>query len=231
MTPPAQQNTARDVKAVLLDFDGTMGRTLGAWLAAYRETMVDHGVTASDEDLIAYCFHHDQRDVMAALSITKTDEFRERVWDKVPHHMSTVEPYPEMIETLNSLRESGYKLGIVTNSRRLVIEPMLRRWEINDHFDTVVTIDDVTHGKPDPESIHRAINILNVSPSQTYIVGDSIVDVHAGQRAGIRTVAFSPEENWKFTALESLRMTNPSHLVHSYTDLRVILGLDRAETL
>jgi len=223
----ATQKEVREERAVLLDFDGTMGRSLGAWTAAYRETMTDYGINISDEELIACCFHQEQRDVMQAYSISRSEEFRERVWSKVHHHMSSVEPYPDLIETLHSLRDNGFKIGIVTNSRRSVVEPILHRWEVFHHFDTVVTIDDVSHGKPDPESVHRAINDLNVSPSNTYLVGDSIVDVHAGHKAGIRTVAFSPEENRRFTALKALHETNPSHLVHSYTDLRAVLGLDQ----
>jgi phosphoglycolate phosphatase-like HAD superfamily hydrolase len=116
-------------------------------------------------------------------------------------------------------------LAVVTNSRRSAVEPVLRRWNVHQYFEEILTIDDVSNGKPDPEMIHKAINSLNLSPSDTYIIGDSRADVNAGKNAGIRTIGFSPEENRKYLAFDILKGLEPSHLVHSYDHLREVLGL------
>jgi pyrophosphatase PpaX len=120
-------------------------------------------------------------------------------------------------------------MAVVTNSRRATVQPVLSRWQLEHLFDAVLTIDDVSHGKPDPEMIHRALNMLNISPSHAYIIGDSKSDVIAGKRAGIKTIAFSPQDNWKYLALEALRFTEPSHLVHSFGELWDVLGLHNAQ--
>lgn len=222
---PAHQ---RPTRAMLFDFDGTLGITLPSWTRAFGDTMREHGINPTEEDLITYCFHSCTDEVIRNHGITDGERFKERVWATVVEHMRSVDHYPLIPETLNALREEGFKMAVVTNSRRAAVEPVLRRWNLHHHFDAVITIDDVSHGKPDPEMIHHALNRLNLSPSHTYIIGDSRADVNAGKRAGIRTIGFSPEANWKYMAFDALRDLEPSHLIHSYDDLWNVLGLSKS---
>lgn len=225
MLTPSPHKPAHDPQALLIDFDGTLGDTLPAWTDAFDAALKHHGVHVAEEDVIRYCFHSCPDDVIRAHDIPNGVAFKERVWTSVVERMNSVEPFDEVIETLAALRSHGFKLAVVTNTRRVAIEPVLSRWNIRDHFEAVVTIEDVSYGKPDPAMLHCALNKLNVSPSRTYILGDSKSDVVAGQRAGIKTIGFSPPQNWRYLALEALRFTEPSHLVHSYADLRDVLGL------
>lgn len=216
-------------RGILFDFDGTIGQTLPAWTDAFGAALREHGVHASTEQVIDYCFHSNTDEVIRAHGIQDATRFKEQVWENVLVRLDTVSHFPLIHETLDALRDNGFRIAIVTNSRRPAVEPALSRWKILHHFEAFVTIDDVSHGKPDPEMIHRAINQLNLSPSHTYIIGDSKADVIAGQRAGIKTIGFSPAENHKYLALEALRLTEPSHVLHSYTDLWAVLGL-KAQT-
>ncbi len=223
-TTPSHQGTPR---GVLFDFDGTLGVTLPSWTSAFGAAMRDHGITPSEEELIHYCFHSCTDEVIRNHGIGDGARFKEQVWATVVERMGSVDHYPLIPETLHALRDEGFKMAVVTNSRRAAVEPVLRRWNLHHHFDEIITIDDVSHGKPDPEMIHHALNRLNLSPSHTYIIGDSRADVNAGKRAGIRTIGFSPEENRKYLAFDALRNLEPSHLIHSYQDLWEILGLSK----
>jgi len=214
-------------RGLLFDFDGTLGVTLPSWTKAFGAIMREHGIAPSESELIHYCFHSCTDEVIRTHGIKDGSTFKQRVWSNVVERMNTVEHYPLIPETLTALREDGFRLAVVTNSRRIAVEPVLQRWNLHHHFDTIITIDDVSHGKPDPEMIHHALNRLNLSPSHTYIIGDSSADVNAGKRAGIRTIAFSPEENWKYMAFDRLRDLEPSHLIHSYHDLWEVLGLSK----
>jgi pyrophosphatase PpaX len=216
-------------RGILFDFDGTLGVTLPSWTAALGTVMHENGLQTSEEDLIRYCFHSCPDEVIRNHNIEDGTRFKERVWASVVERMDTVDHYPLLPETLHALRRDGYKMAVVTNSRRVAVEPVLHRWNIHHHFEAVITIDDVAHGKPDPEMIHHALNRLNLSPSDTYIIGDSRADVNAGKRAGIRTIAFSPEANWKYLAFDALKNLAPSHLIHSYDDLWEVLGLTKKQ--
>ena len=216
-------------RAALLDFDGTLGATLPAWTDAFDNALRDHGITLPPDQVIHSCFHACTDDVIRAHGIPQAENFKQRVWEHFIERMNHVSPFPLMEETLAALSERGFKIGVVTNSPRAAVMPVLLRWKIKHLVDTVVTIEDVSHGKPDPQMIHHALNALNVSPSEAFIMGDSLSDVVAGKRAGINTtIAFSPEENGKYLAPNAFQLSQPSHLIHSYGDLWEILGLHQA---
>ncbi len=227
MSSPSTRTPKSPNRGLLFDFDGTLGVTLPSWTRAFGDTMREHGINPSEEDVITYCFHSGPDDAIRDHGIEDGARFKERVWATVVEYMNDVEHYPLIPETLNALRDEGFKMAVVTNSRRVAVEPVLQRWNLHHHFDAVITIDDVSHGKPDPEMIHHALNRLNLSPSHTYIIGDSKADVSAGKRASIRTIGFSPEANWKYMAFDALRDLEPSHLIHSYDDLWSVLGLSK----
>lgn len=219
----AVPSNSRESRAVLFDFDGTMGRTLHHWRDAYHESLRERGIELGRPELIDNCFHSSQKQVIADLAISDPEIFKEAVWARVRALVEHVEPYPDLFEVLGVFREHGFKIGIVSNSRRANIQPILVRWGIVDHFDVIITIDDVSNGKPDPEAIHHAMNRLNVSPSSTFYVGDWDTDVHAASRAGAKTVAFSPDENREFLPLEVLQRAAPHHVVDSHKSLGQLL--------
>ena len=225
MPTPGLTNSKTPRRGILFDFDGTMGATLPSWADAFGAAMREHGVDPDPEELIRYCFHSCPDEVIRNYGIEDGRGFKERVWSGVVKRMETVAHYPLLPQTLQALESGGFKMAVVTNSRRTAVEPVLERWNVRHHFEAVITIDDVSYGKPDPEMIHHAINQLNLSPSQSYIIGDSRADVKAGKRAGIRTIGFSPSENWEYMAFETLRHLKPSHLIHSYQELWEVLGL------
>jgi pyrophosphatase PpaX len=146
------------------------------------------------------------------------------VWQKVKERMPLVDSYPHVVSTLNDLRALQYRLGVVSNSRREHITPVLERWSVSDLFDTVVTIDDVSKGKPDPEPIHKALGDLKVSAVDAWMIGDAVIDIHAGSAAGVKTIAFSPSENHSFVSTEMLREARPTHVAHSYQEIIAILS-------
>ena len=214
-------------RAALFDFDGTLGITLPSWTAAFGAAIREHGHMPTEEEVIRSCFHTPTEEAIKNFGISDSDAFKKRVWASIMELMASAEHYPGVPETLQALRDEGFMLAVVTNSRRSAVEPVLRRWKVHHHFEEILTIDDVSNGKPDPEMIHRAINLLDLSPSDTYIIGDSRADVTAGKNAGIRTIGFSPEENRKYLAFDILQALAPSHLVHSYDHLREVLGLSK----
>ncbi len=114
---------------------------------------------------------------------------------------------PGVFETLRSLRKAGYLLVIVTNqsgiARGYYSEAdyiKLRDYFLDCLFKEGVIIDRTYHcphhpddgcdcRKPLPGMLHRAIEDIQVSLSQSYIVGDKESDVLAGKNIGIKTIA------------------------------------------
>jgi HAD superfamily hydrolase (TIGR01549 family) len=82
-----------------------------------------------------------------------------------------------------------YDLAIATTRNRRDTLAFVERFGLQDCFGAIVTRRDVRRLKPYPEAIVRAAEQLGLSPEQCIVVGDTIVDIQAGKRAGALTVA------------------------------------------
>ena len=96
-----------------------------------------------------------------------------------------------MADVLETLLAEGRKLGIVTAKRRRSIDLAFRSVDLERFFGAIVTADDATRHKPDPEPVYVALERLGSRPEDTAFVGDSPFDMGAGKAAGVYAVGVS----------------------------------------
>ena len=96
--------------------------------------------------------------------------------------------YPDVWDTLTTLKERGHQLGLVTNcsaETTLVLE----RLQLEPFFDVLALSCEIGAAKPDPRIYQHALDQLGVDPSTVVYVGDGDTDEHAGAaRFGMTTV-------------------------------------------
>jgi putative hydrolase of the HAD superfamily len=105
------------------------------------------------------------------------------------------ELYPDTTSALESLRERGYRLGVLSNfdSR---LHPLLRGLGIDDFFESVTTSWEAGAAKPDPRIFRAALERMNVGPARALHVGDSRTEDYEGARsAGLRAVLLDRDGN------------------------------------
>ncbi|MDT8307013.1 MAG: HAD family hydrolase [Anaerolineae bacterium] len=109
--------------------------------------------------------------------------------------MPGVVPYPDTIFVLQTLREAGYRLGIVTNS----FYPMwmrdveLAHYELLDFFDVRITASDAGYIKPHRAIYEQALVLLGTEPERTVFVGDRPQhDILGANEAGLISVLIDP---------------------------------------
>lgn len=90
---------------------------------------------------------------------------------------------------LEKLRNNNYKIAIATTSPKNNCDFVLEGLGLGDYFDELVSSEDVSKGKPDPEVYQTALRKLGVRASQSVVFEDSPVGVAAAKAAGIFTVA------------------------------------------
>ncbi|MBI4738828.1 HAD-IA family hydrolase [Candidatus Woesearchaeota archaeon] len=95
----------------------------------------------------------------------------------------SVESYPQAHEVLSALRNSGYKLGVVTDAPSLKAWTRLVYMKLDAMFDVVVTLDDTKTTKPHSLPFQKAIAELGVRPAECLMVGDMIEKDIAGAHA------------------------------------------------
>ena len=93
---------------------------------------------------------------------------------------------------------------------------------LDRYFPVVVGFDDTSRHKPDPEPVWHALRRLGISADQAVFVGDSPHDMHAGNAAGVTTVAAL----WGPFDRETLALAGPDHFIECLADLPGLL--DRA---
>jgi pyrophosphatase PpaX len=175
---------------VLFDLDGTLIDSGSIILASFRHaTRSVLGREIPDRELVASAPGSTLEVQMSAFDPERVDElvaaYRAH---NTPLH-DELECCRGMEDVLRELKAQGRRLGVVTAKRRMTVGLAFKRLGIEPWFDVVVTCDDTTAHKPDPEPIELALTRLGVRPSDAAYVGDSPFDVAAARGAGVFAVA------------------------------------------
>ncbi len=93
------------------------------------------------------------------------------------------------IGLLHYVKKKGFGTALATMSERKHVEPILNALGLSDIFDEIVTGEDVSKGKPDPEIYLLVAKRLKVSPPECVVVEDSIYGVQAAIEAGMKVLA------------------------------------------
>ena len=112
--------------------------------------------------------------------------------------------FPETIQTLETLRELGAKVGIVTNTSAKAVNTVFQNHGLKNRFDVVVTRENVKRLKPDSEGILLAVKKLGAT--NCFMVGDLVLDILAAKGARVKAIIVrrNPEQPDPQDLLKSL---------------------------
>ena len=156
------------------------------------------------------------------------------------------------VEAIAALKRAGYLLVVVTNQsgvarglyteqdvhnlHRVINEELQAREAGIDAFYFCPHHPDVNHGpyagscpcrKPEPGMLLQALSDLSIDPGASYMVGDSMRDIAAGKRAGIRSILI---RGGGHSGVEADYVEKPDAVVHDLRDAaRYILGTNRGQ--
>lgn len=85
---------------------------------------------------------------------------------------------------LSKLKQEGYKIAVCSNSIRKTIELMMDRSGLTQYLDLIVSNEDVTKAKPDPEMYQTAIKKFGLKPEECVVVEDNPNGIQAGKASG-----------------------------------------------
>jgi pyrophosphatase PpaX len=207
------------IRYLLLDLDGTLIDTTELILSCYRASvskLVDNPPT--DEEILKG-FGRPLRDQLWRLYPTLRDRIDETLalWRQAQEelHDRLIKPFPGTVEVLAELKRRGYPLGVVTSKERRTALRGMRLNGLDQVIELLVSADDTTNHKPDPEPVLRAIDLMGARPEETLYVGDSLYDMKAGRGAGAMVAAAM----WGPFAKEPLLESKPDFLLQSIDGL------------
>lgn len=129
----------------------------------------------------------DEKDVLAE---EKNATYRELLKTMTPADVSD-----EVRNTLNELREGGYKLAIGSSSKnaRFILEKV----GLLDFFDAISDGNNIKNSKPDPEVFVKAAEYLNEKPEHCIVVEDAYAGVDAAKAGGMRAAAIGDAASYE----------------------------------
>jgi pyrophosphatase PpaX len=211
------------INTLLFDLDGTLIDTNELILESFLHTLNSYYPDKyKREDCFAF-IGPTLYETFESINPDKMDEMV-KVYRKFNHeqHDNLVTEFETVFETIQTLRQKGFKLGIVTTKIRDTVNMGLKLTKLDQFFDVVVTLDDVEHAKPHPEPVLKALEQLGSSPEEAIMVGDNHHDVEAGKNAGTKTAGVS----WSIKGREYISSHNPDYLLEKMSDILPIVGVE-----
>ncbi len=217
---------------VLFDFDGTLMDCLPDLATGVDRMLADLGRLPAGEDKVSRWVGNgaavlvrrallDRYDVTDVGSGAELDaELSEQALTLFLDHYGDVSGnqsrlYPGVVTCLDVLNELGIPMGLVTNKPLPFTEHLLQEFELKKYFQLVLGGDCLSEKKPHPLPLLHAMQIFNVVPSQTLMVGDSSNDILAAKAAGCPVVAVS----YGFNHGESVANQQPDLILDSLANL------------
>ena len=117
------------------------------------------------------------------LSLRKEELYREILLEWGIH------PLPGVTEWLAELSQRRILCAIASSTHRLNIDTSLGVLGFEEYFAAIVSAEDVSHGKPDPEVFLTAAGRIGVDPGNCVVFEDALVGIEAAHRGGMKVVA------------------------------------------
>ncbi len=180
------------LKLLIFDLDGTLADTGRDITDALNYALSPFGVRTYSIEETKTMVGSGISKLLASLVPVKDEGTRQFVTDRFisyysEHVVDNTSAYPYVKDTLVQL--GSYKKVVVSNKREALSKEVLRGIGILQYFDIVWGSDSVRAMKPSPVPLLDLMEMFNVLPEETAIIGDSNYDVEAGKAAGTITIA------------------------------------------
>ncbi len=198
--------------AILFDYNGTLADDEALLEIAYDRALVTLGLAPlaegeywallgkSDPDISATLLAARSAEVSVDGLLAAVSEFYLEAYRRDPR---IGEATVAMVEKLHA---EGVRMGVVTGTLRALIEPALVEAGIRHLLDPIVTIEDVSVGKPDPAGFLLGAELMGLAPEEILVFEDSRAGVAAAHAAGMtpRGVGAATGLDDAFTSMEQV---------------------------
>jgi phosphoglycolate phosphatase len=205
---------------IIFDLDGTLidsARDLAISMNATREQF---GMAPLDPELI-YSFVGNGAAVLVRRALgadvpepTVTEALQFFLQFYRAHALEHTQLYPGVREMVQALAGESHKLAVLTNKPIRISRDILSALELTPSFARVYGGDSFAGKKPDPIGIRTLMDETGTAAHETWMVGDSAVDVQTARNAGVRSCGVA----WGFQPA-SFEFDRPDLLIEKPQDL------------
>lgn len=187
-----------NIKAAIIDLDGTMLDTAPDFHVAVNRMRVDLGLGPLAMQTIVDFVGKGSENLMRRVLALDYDEngieeqFPQALQLYQEHYLSIngdyCSIYPNVIEGLQALKAKGLRLACVTNKPIAFALPLMDKKGLSPYFDVIYGGDSLSRKKPDPLPLLQVCKDFSLQPAQVVAIGDSSNDAQAARAAGCRVL-------------------------------------------
>ena len=154
-----------------------------------------------------------------SLNAARAKALSDLYWDEQSNRMKL---FNDAIETLETLRASGFRLALLTNGPAEMQRWKLGKFPLAEHFDVVVIEGEFGYGKPDARVFRHALETVGAKADEAWHIGDNLyADVGGAQGAGIHATWIHRDR----LELDAEIPHVPDRVIGHLAELREPLGL------
>lgn len=208
---PESSEKNKSVTAFILDLDGTLFDSLGAWQEIDRQFFREQGMSVPENIVnqinkmsIAEWAKFFTTEYHIPLSANQIIYQIENL--ACNYYNEKVSPKPHMMEFLNFLDRCGIPYGIATAGYASVAKMILNRYGILNRVKFILTGEDVPSCKKTPEIYLKGCKILESTPETTCVVEDSLHCIQSAKEGGFLTVAVHDSHTsvWEWQEMQKI---------------------------
>ena len=194
------------IKAVLFDMDGVLVEAKDWHYEAFNRALDVFGMAISrSEHLSQYDglptktklkMLTEKKGLPTGLHTFLNDLKQEYTRDII---VTNCRPVFNVEYALSRLHAEGYKIAVCSNSIRTSIEMMMEKSALLPYIDRIISNQDVSKGKPDPEMYLKAMEVFNLKPEECLILEDNENGIKAARASGANLLIISEVSDTNYT--------------------------------
>jgi len=221
------------LKAVLFDFNGVIINDEPLHQKLVNQILIEENLRPKAEEFWQICLGRSDRaclsDILTRRGRVVSDQYlnelvirKSRAYQQQLAKIDKLPIYPGLTDFIFNLRAARLTMAVVSGAVRAEVELVLKRTHLEQHFSAIVSGDDITRSKPDPEGYFLAIKSLNIQfpnlklqPEDCLAIEDTFTGIESAKRAGIPVVGVANtypfhmmqrQANWAVDYLSDLEL-------------------------
>ena len=190
------------LKAVFLDLKGVIINDDSIQQQLIADILLQENLRGDLEDFQAYCLGRSDRDCLRDLLkirgrivtedyLTKLIANKTKAYQEELNKLEKLPAYQGLGDFLSQLKQQNIAVGIVTGAQKAEVELILERLNLSNYVQLIVSAEDITQSKPEPESYLVAMQKMSLQANECLAIEGNYTGIAAAKKAGILVAAIS----------------------------------------